>query len=221
MSIVRSPQGYFLSTLLSSETWLGHAFGTAVAPPPHVYLVLKQVHSNVVLLAGECGASAEGDGLITNEPGLFVAAKSADCVPLLLADPVHRVVAAVHAGWRGSLSNIAAAAVQRMEREFGSRPQDLVAALGPSIGPCCFEVGPEVAVLFRDTLPERNDLDRRTAIDLWMVNWRHLVGAGVAPERVDTRPPCTCCGGDEFYSWRRDHIAGQRMFASIGRLPQA
>lgn len=219
MSIVRSPQGYYLSTLLQLEPWLSHAFGTAAAAPPHVYLVLKQVHSRDVLLAGECGPDSEGDGLITNEPGLFVAAKSADCVPLLLADPVHRVVAAVHAGWRGSLTNIAAAAVSRMRHEFGSRPQDLRAALGPSIGPCCFEVGPEVAVQFRDVFSERDDLDRRTTIDLWEANRRHLRQAGLAGDRIDTRPPCTCCGGDEFYSWRRDHVAGQRMFAAIGRLP--
>ncbi|WP_321472391.1 peptidoglycan editing factor PgeF [uncultured Paludibaculum sp.] len=219
MSIVRSPQGYFLSTLLANETWLSHAFGTAAAAPPHVYLVLNQVHSNVVLLAGECGPDSEGDGLITNEAGLFVAAKSADCVPLLLADPVHHVVAAVHAGWRGSLANIAGAAVERMTKEFDVRPSDLVAALGPSIGPCCFEVGPEVAVLFRDVFSERNDLDRRTTIDLWETNRRHLRQAGLLPERIDTPPPCTCCGGKEFYSWRRDHIQGQRMFAAIGRLP--
>ncbi|MGJ5815793.1 peptidoglycan editing factor PgeF [Paludibaculum fermentans] len=219
MSIVRGPQGFFISTLLASETWLSHAFGTAAVAPPHVYLVLKQVHSNVVKLAGECLPEMEGDGLITNEPGLFVAAKSADCVPLLLADPVNHVVAAVHAGWRGSLSNIAGAAIARMTNEYGTRPSDLCAALGPSIGPCCFEVGPEVAVLFRDIFSERDDLDQRTTVDLWETNCRHLRQAGLLPERIDTPPPCTCCGGEEFYSWRRDRVLGQRMFAAIGRLP--
>lgn len=218
MSIVRAPQGYYLSTLLSGLEWAGHAFGTAIAAPAPGYKLLHQIHSATVLEARECGPGVEGDALITRECGVFVGVKTADCVPLLIADPVQRAVAAVHAGWRGTLSGIAAMAVARMGEAFGSRPEDLVAAIGPSIGVCCFEVGPEVAVEFGDIFPERCDLLQKTKLDLREANLRQLLAAGVPARQIDSDPPCTYCGGAEFYSWRRDRVAGQRMFAAIGAI---
>ncbi len=218
MSIVRSPRGYYISTLLSGLEWVEHSFGTAIASPAPGYKLLHQIHSARVLEARECGPGVEGDALITRDHGVFIGVKTADCVPLLIADPIQRAVAAVHAGWRGTLSGIAATAITSMGEAFGSRPEDLVAAIGPSIGVCCFEVGPEVAVEFGGIFPERGDLLQKTKLDLREANLRQLLAAGVRGSQIDTDPPCTCCGGAEFYSWRRDRILGQRMFAAIGAI---
>ena len=215
MSIFKNAAGHYQSTLLAGYGEVRHAFGTASAPVTEDYLVLQQVHSARVLTARECGPGVEGDALITAEPGVMVAVKTADCVPLLLFDPRSGAVAAVHSGWRGTVRNIAAEAVRAMGREYASRPEDLVAALGPAIGGCCFEVGAEVAVEFGGLFPEREDLDRRTRVDLVEGVVRQLAGAGV--ERIDRGAPCTFCGGAEFYSWRRDRVKGQRMYAVIGR----
>jgi polyphenol oxidase len=215
VSIVKTPEGLYRSTLLSELAWVSHAFGTAAAHPRPGYLLLHQIHSASVLEARDCAPGVDGDALVTREPGVAVAVKTADCVPLLIADPVTGAVAAVHAGWRGTLSNIAAAAVARLADLYGSRPADLIAALGPSIGLCCFEIGPEVAPEFRPLFPKRTDLDRQTKVDLREANRRQLVAAGLAPARIDDKPPCTYCGGPEFYSWRRDRQTGQRMFSVI------
>jgi YfiH family protein len=195
-----------------------HSFGTAIASPAPGYKLLHQIHSARVLEARECGPGVEGDALITRDHGVFIGVKTADCVPLLIADPVQRAVAAVHAGWRGTLSAIAVTAITRMGEAFGSRPEDLVVAMGPSIGECCFEVGPEVAVEFGGIFPERGDLHQKTTLDLREANLRQLLSAGVPGSRIDAGPPCTCCGGAEFYSWRRDGVPGQRMFTAIGSI---
>ena len=216
MSIVRSPRGYYISPLLSRLPWLEHSFGTAIAAPSPGYRLLHQVHSAKVLEARQCGPGVEGDALITQDCGVFVGVKTADCVPLLIADPVHRAVAAVHAGWRGTLAGIAAITIARLAETYGSQPEDLTVAIGPSIGVCCFEVGPEVAIEFGGIFPERGDLLEKTSLDLREANLRQLLKAGVPGSQIDTDPPCTCCGGAEFYSWRRDRIQGQRMFAAIG-----
>ena len=216
MSLIKSPQGYYQSTILNRLPWLWHAFGTAAAPPPAGYLVLKQVHSNLVLTARECGDGVEGDALVSAEPGVVVGVKTADCVPLLLVDARLRAVAAVHAGWKGTVADIAGAAVEKMRVTFGCRSDDISAAIGPSIGACCFEVGPEVAHQFGTLFPERDDLHERTRVDLRESNRRQLVRAGVPDSQVDVGTQCTVCGGREFYSWRRDKVVGERMFAVIG-----
>jgi hypothetical protein len=154
--------------------------------------------------------------MATSQPSVRIAVKTADCVPILLADPVRRVVAAVHAGWRGTVDEIAARSVRALESRYGSSPANLLAAFGPSIGPCCFEVGPEVAPLFQSIFPERRDLSERTRIDLREANRRILLAAGLGASNIAHHAPCTHCGGDEFYSWRRDRVKGQRMYSVIG-----
>lgn len=216
MSIIRSPRGYYISPLLSRIDGLEHSFGTAIASPAPGYHLLHQVHSADVINAVDCKPDVQGDALVTAEHGVFVGVKTADCVPLLIADPVHRAVAAIHAGWRGTIAGIAGITLARMAKDFGARPEDLVVAIGPSIGLCCFEVGPEVAVEFSTLFPERTDLQEKTKLDLREANLRQLLNAGIPPAQIDANPPCTCCGGPEFYSWRRDHVPGQRMFAAIG-----
>ena len=104
--------------------------------------------------------------------GCLVGVKTADCLPILLVDERHRAVAAVHAGWRGSVSRIVQKAIQAMTARWGTHPDDLHAALGPAIGSCCYEVGPEVAIQFAELFPERRDLDQRAHIDLEDANRR-------------------------------------------------
>lgn len=112
-------------------------------------VTVKQVHSDAIhVVTSAPAAPLSGDALMTRTPGLLLAVQTADCVPILLADTRNRVVAAVHAGWRGTVARIVAKAVGRMQMEFGTRPADVIAAIGPSIGRCSYEVGPEVARAF-------------------------------------------------------------------------
>lgn len=215
MKLFRSPDGLWHSPLLLSQTWLLHSFGTAAAQPQDGFLVLHQVHGTRLVDASEWHPHLSADALATAQPGVRIAVKTADCVPILFADPVRRVVAAVHAGWRGTASGIAERAVVDMTRRYGCTPADLMAVFGPSIGPCCFEVDPDAGQQFQSIFPERSDLDRRTAIDLREANHRFLIRAGLPMSNIESDAPCTCCGGAEFHSWRRDHIQGQRMFAAI------
>jgi YfiH family protein len=218
--LYRTPAGLWRSPLLDAETWADHAFGTALARPDGQWLELKQVHSACVVAAEEWRDSLLADGLVTSTPRMRLAIKTADCLPILLADPRAKVVAAVHAGWRGSAAGIAIRGVEAMARLHGSRPEDIRAAFGPSIAVCCFEVGPEVATLFSAWFPERNNLDRRTHLDLPAANRRQLICAGLRPERIAHLAPCTLCGGTlpsdgEFHSWRREHQTGVRMHSLI------
>lgn len=221
MKLFRSVSGLWKSPLLLSQTWISHAFGTAVAVPGDGLVVLHQVHGTKIVDASEWHAQLSADALATSQPEVRIAVKTADCVPILLADPVRRVVAAVHAGWRGTASAIASHAVSELGRRYGCKSADLLAALGPSIGPCCFEVDPDAGLRFHAIFPERRDLHQRTTIDLREANRRLLVQAGLVPANVAAEAPCTCCGGKEFYSWRRDRSLGQRMFAAIEILPES
>jgi polyphenol oxidase len=129
-------------------------------------VTLRQIHSDVAHRAESSNRVAatnakenapQGDALFTREPGLLLVVQTADCIPILLADPKRRAIAAIHAGWRGMLKRIAAKTLGRMHMEFGTRPEDVVAALGPGIGRCCYEVGSEVARDFDAQFPNARD----------------------------------------------------------------
>ena len=157
---------------------------------------------------GRSGILGEGDALLENLPGSVVAVKTADCIPVLLVDERSRAVAAVHAGWRGTAARIAAGAVAAMAARFGTRAEDLHAAIGPGIGKCCYEVGPEVAVQFGG--------QGRGHIDLAAANRRQLEESGVTPQRIYASNLCTMCRGEEFDSFRRDQKAAGRMYSFAG-----
>jgi YfiH family protein len=177
--------------------------------------MLKQIHSRIVLRATQA-LGCEGDALLAAEPGEVVAVKTADCVPVLIADSVNRIAAAVHAGWKGTALAIVRHAVERMQTEFRSDPSNLHAAIGPSIGVCCYEVGPEVAEQFQVTFPERVDLHRHAHLDLPEANRRLLVAAGVPNGHIAVSGLCTFCAAHEFHSWRRDGDKAGRMLSSAG-----
>ncbi|MFN0169593.1 MAG: peptidoglycan editing factor PgeF [Bryobacteraceae bacterium] len=214
----RTRQGYYRSSQLDGIEWLSHGFGTRAQPlfDLQALTLLQQIHSDRTLeAAGPCGVAGEGDGLVTDQPDIFLAVKTADCLPLLLVDPANQAVSAVHAGWRGTVACIAERAVRHLESRYGSRPGQLEVAIGPGIGPCCFEVGPEVAVEFQGLFPERSDLDRRTRVDLLEANLRVLEQAGVLRPHVDTAQVCTVCHGGEFHSYRRDGARAGRMLSVV------
>jgi len=125
-------------------------------------IAMRQIHSDIVRVANSADAepsvqTAKADALITNQPGLLLTVQVADCVPILLADKKRHAIAAIHSGWRGTLQRIAEKALGRMQMEFGTRPQDVIAALGPGIGQCCFEVGPEVATEYEAKFPNARE----------------------------------------------------------------
>jgi polyphenol oxidase len=198
--------------------WLDHGFGTRnsdgwVTGP---LAWVRQIHSDKWIEAdGKAGCLGEADCLISATPGLYVGIRTADCIPVLIVDECRRAVAAVHAGWRGSAEAIAAKAVRAMGEQFGSRPADLLAAVGPGICGKCYEVGPEVAARFKALFPERDDLDGQTRIDLREANRRQLLGAGLTPSRISVSSLCTACSPDEFYSWRREKEQAGRLISAV------
>ncbi|WP_428261444.1 peptidoglycan editing factor PgeF [Haliangium sp.] len=180
----------------------------------------KHVHGTDVWRVGEpLPSPAEFDGLVSDRPGVTLGAFAADCIPMVFADPVARVCGAAHAGWRGTVGKVAANVVARMQ-EAGCRPEDVRVALGPSIGPCCFEVGPEVVAAFREVMGDLAGMvvagPKKDHIDLRVVTRTVLEAAGVAPDHVDDDPPCTMCNPSRFFSYRRDGRDGGMHMGFIG-----
>jgi len=183
--------------------------------------VTKHVHGTDVWVVGDPAPElAEFDILVGDRPGDTLAAFAADCIPILFCDPVRRVVAAAHAGWRGTVNGAAARALATMRDRFGSKIEDIRVALGPSIGPCCFEVGPEVVDAFRAAFGEVPGLvvpgPRKDHIDLRAATRALAERAGARPEHIDDRPPCTRCDGERFFSFRRDGQEGGVHMGFIG-----
>jgi YfiH family protein len=197
--------------------WLRHGFGLRDSILPYEISArirtVRQIHSGTVLDAAECAdVVRDGDALISRESGVVVGVKTADCVPILLVDPVTRAVAAVHAGWRGTVENIVGNTVRALQDKFGVQPADILAAIGPSIGPCCYEVGPEVAVRFGFQTGAGGT--GKTQLDLPAVNERQLRETGV--KSVWKSGECTYCSPERFFSFRREREAAGRMMSFVG-----
>jgi len=177
--------------------------------------------------AGECGPT--GDALMTSESGVLLSVRVADCLPILLVDPRQRVVAAVHAGWRGALERVAQKTAAEMQRVFGSRPSEILAAIGPGIGACCYAVGEDVVDRFRGAFangdgffrePEQAGAGKNLLrLDLAAVARRQLLEGGLAPGNIHATDLCTACRADLFFSHRRDGAATGRMMAVVGLRP--
>jgi YfiH family protein len=206
-------------------------------------VVMKQIHSDVVHPFTATPAQAcKGDASFTNKEGLLLGTQTADCVPILLVDPQKRVVAAVHAGWKGTLARIAQKTVGRMQMDCGSKPAEMLAAIGPCIGPCCYEVGAEFvtkfAAQFADadeyfdearTGDEPNPLQwlnmkppghqpppKNVHLDLRKANRSQLVAAGLRPKNIYTSDLCPGCRTDLFFSYRKEGAQSGRMLSVIG-----
>ena len=204
---------------LDAFDWLVHGFGTRWSNSFGScgnLATLHQVHSDVVVDAGgRSGCLGDGDALLENTPGSLVAVKTADCIPILIVDPVHRAVAAVHAGWRGAACKIAIRAIEEMGKKFSSRPQDLHAAIGPGIGKCCYEVGSDVAMQFREYEPTLSNITHPIHLDLAEINRRQVARSGVPPNQIYVAGICTMCERD-FHSFRRDKQHAGRMLSVVG-----
>jgi polyphenol oxidase len=205
---------------------------------------VRQIHSAMIrvlrredgaregkLASADGKAVLEGDGLITAVPGVMLGVGTADCVPVLLADVSKRVVAAFHAGWRGTVARIVEQGVNRMRQEYGSQPKDLVAAVGPSIGACCYSVGEEVLAEFRSNFSYADELFRnvnhpevsatKVHLDLWEANRRQLLDAGLGEAQITVLGQCTACSRDsqgamQYFSHRAEHGVAGRMLNVVG-----
>jgi len=179
---------------------------------------VRQVHgAHVVAADAPCAPGAEADAVVSQTPGVAACVSVADCVPVLIADPASGAVAAVHAGWRGTIARAAAAAVEALVARCGARPGELLAAIGPSIGPCCYEVSDDLAARFEEAFGE-GVVDRRRAaprLDLWEANARALAAAGLPGPRIDRLGRCTSCERHLFFSHRRDGGSTGRQVAWI------
>ena len=196
------------------------AVGLLRCPPA----LQRQVHGRTVTwVGGDDGPSRsevrhrEGDALVTRHAGVGVAVLVADCVPVLLWDPPRGVVAAVHAGWRGTAEGIVGAALEAMGERAGTEPADVRAALGPSIGGCCYRVGPEVVEALRTAVGEDGLLaseEEAPRVDLRAVNRVLLQRCGLPAEQIEDVGGCTCCGL-RLFSYRRDGLRTGRLMGVI------
>lgn len=210
-------------------------------------VTLRQIHSDVVhVLDALPRQSPRGDAAVMRAPGLLLGVQTADCVPILLVDTEHRAVAAVHAGWRGTLRRVVAKTLGRMQMALSTRPENVVAAMGPAIGVCCYEVGPEVAQAYTaqfaqarewfegpfQTLaseeepnplkwlsmapPGHSPPPPRVRLDLRAANRWQLLDAGVRAPNITVSELCTACRTDLLFSYRKEKALTGRLMGVIG-----
>lgn len=230
---------------VAADHWA--AVASAIGVPREQLRKMRQVHGCTTVAAESQppAPAPEADGVMTDEHGVALVVQVADCVPLLMADPRTRAIAAVHAGWRGTAANIAAAAVRRLQQQYGSRPEDLIAAIGPSIGACCYQVGLEVRDAFSSNGSSPSsasapsfpscppgpspDLD----VDAWFTpdphrsdrlrfdggaaNHAQLIAAGLNPANVHLARLCTMTHLSHFYSYRAEGAGTGRLLGVIRR----
>jgi hypothetical protein len=187
---------------------------------------VSQVHGDAVLRVDEAPASlalrtrGEADAVWTSRPGAAVAIRTADCVPILIADPEGRRVSAVHSGWRGTDSKIAARAVEALVAD-GARPERLVAAIGPHIRLCCYQVSEDLARRFQQRFDEGTAVleDGHWHLDLARAVRRTLVEAGIPEDRIDLLRDCTSCDAERYFSHRRDNgMTGRHLNFAVCRF---
>jgi YfiH family protein len=220
-----------------------HAFQSAIGVTNSPLVLMKQFHSAVTLFfATPPQEPRKGDASLTNSRGMLLGVQTADCVPILLVDPKERAIAAIHAGWRGTLARIAQKTVGEMRRHFGSNPANILAALGPAIGACCYEVGTELVTEFTSqfadaeeyfdeprTGEEPNPLQwlnkmppghqpppKNVRLDLRKANRSQLVAAGLRNANIFVSDLCTACHTDLFFSYRKEGANSGRLLAAIG-----
>ena len=212
-------------------------FAYAVSGREEKAIAARQVHSTTILVVRDGDgpfektdgrAMLEGDGLMTDVSGRLLGIQTADCVPVMVVDVERRAVAVFHAGWRGTVAGIVELGVARMGQEFGSRVEDLIAAVGPSIGACCYSVGEEVRTAFRDRFAYADQLFRESAgvisVDLWEANRQQLLAAGVPAERIAVIGECSGCavtatGERRYFSHRVDRGVAGRMMSCVSVEP--
>ena len=210
------------------QEWNALAAFAGVAPDR--LRLLHQVHGRTIVRVGSPDAAwvrPDADGITSDEASLALVVRVADCAPVLMADPATGAVAAVHAGWRSTMQRIVTAAVTSLQDAYGSRPEDLVVAIGPSLGTCCGEMGEEVIEAFRGEGHSEASIaawfarspGRRPHFDLWRANHDQLVGAGVRPGAIHLSRLCTRSHPEAFHSYRARGPQAGRMAAVIRANP--
>ncbi len=190
---------------------------------PATHLVFpKQTHTNCVaeILAPPQNSIKDTDALITNKPKLCICVQTADCVPILLFDPVENVVSAVHAGWRGTVAQIVEVAVQKMMKNYNSFPENILAAIGPSIGPEIYEVGSEVAEAVRKSIPNvdltlHKSGSEKYHFNLWEANRQLLLKNGLLAGNIEIFGQCSFGEDEKYFSARREGLETGRMVSGI------
>ena len=218
-------------------------FQAVIGAQDFALVPLRQFHSSIVRsFSTPPGEPCKGDASYTNTPGLLLGVQTADCVPILLVDPKKRAVAAIHAGWRGTLARIAQKTVGEMRMHFGSKPADILAALGPAIGGCCYEVGTELVTEFTSqfagaeeyfdelrTGEEPNPLQwlnmmppghqpppKNVLLDLRKANRAQLLAAGLREANIFVSDLCTACHTDLLFSYRKEGAHSGRLLSVAG-----
>jgi len=211
---------------------------------------MRQIHSDLIHCISELPKQPlAGDGLITRTPGIALGILTADCLPIILADRKRRAVGVFHAGWRGTVKRIVQKGVGEMQRWFDTKPRDILAAIGPGIRSCCYEVGPELqtefesqfeyaAELFHEVkesdpvrekypllfltarAPGHGELPAKIFLDLAEANRRQLIDAGVAKRNIEAFPLCTACNTERLFSHRAEKGVTGRMMAVVGVRPE-
>jgi YfiH family protein len=224
--------------------------GAAKGRKPWPLVSLRQIHSDLIHRVEKLSEHPmTGDGLVTDTPGLLIVVQTADCLPIILADQKKKAVGVFHAGWRGTVKRIVEKGVGEMRKHFGSDPRNLVAAIGPGIQGCCYEVGSEVRTqfemqfayagkLFREVkesdpvrdkypllfltarAPGHSELPVKLFLDLVEANRRQLLDAGVLAKNIDTAAFCTACHPETLFSFRAEKGVTGRMMGAAGRKPE-
>jgi YfiH family protein len=229
------------------------AFEKSIGAAKYPMATLKQVHGDVIYRVSspkDCTKPFAGDGLITNVPSLMLAIQTADCLPVLLVDPQKRAVGAFHAGWRGTFKRIVEKGVGAMQQHFGSDPKKILAAIGPGIHSCCYEVGRDLRTQFEAQFsyakelfievsnydpvrekypmlfltaraPGHSDLGPQIHLDLVEANRRQLLDAGVPAKNISASDLCTSCRTDILFSYRKERGKTGRMMGAVGIMPSA
>jgi YfiH family protein len=235
-----SPKGYYPEAQVAQNrqqlicSLLGHSVGKGI--PDFRLITLKQVHSDEILVLEDrplLEIPITGDGLVTAQPGVFLAVQTADCMPVLVLDPQRKVVAAVHAGWRGTVKRIIEKTIRKMQARLGSDAADCIAVVGPSIRQCCYLVGQEVIAAFHaefsyapslfspsrlevQSPQEPSALQTSLFLDLPRASKQQLLDSGLLEANISADPPCTACDTRRFFSHRAESGHCGRMTAVIG-----
>ncbi|WP_234733200.1 peptidoglycan editing factor PgeF [Tellurirhabdus bombi] len=175
-----------------------------------------QVHGDQVLVATQAGHYTGYDALITNSAGLFLSVTVADCTPILIYDAGQQAVAAIHAGWRGTVAQIAVKTIQAMQQTFGTNPRNCYAYIGTCIDDCSFEVGSEVAAEFEDQFKRYDSDKQKYCIDLKNANAAQLMTMGLPKSQIEISPYSTVLHNQDYFSYRLEHGQTGRMLALIG-----
>ncbi|MBI5892191.1 MAG: peptidoglycan editing factor PgeF [Deltaproteobacteria bacterium] len=185
-------------------------------------ITVNQVHGDNIFIIDKktpLSKKVSADAIITNLKGIAIAVLTADCVPIILLDPLNTAIAIVHAGWKGTLKKIAQKTILSMSEKFGTSVETLVAAIGPCIGECCYNVAESVVKLFKNTFPDYKEFIKLEKsdwkLDLKRANYIQLVCAGLLKKNIWTANHCTSCRKDLFFSYRRDNKKTGRQMSFV------